>query len=422
MPELKHKALPSYLKSLGDEVIPSLIFIWGERFLCRKIFDGIIDFLLPGKEREIGYELLEGDDAVISVMIERLSTFSVFQKRRVVAARGIPIFSSQGTAASQSVKPDDLVRFKHFIEKGIPEDHFLVLTSETADRRKGIFSIFKERGLAIDCTVPKGDRKADQGEKTALLRFTMDEILVKSGKNIDGNAFQRLTEMTGFEPATFADDLERLVAFIGDRKVITLSDVESIVKRTKQDALFELNNAVSDKKLEASIFYFNSLTKSGFHPLQLHAALTNHFRKLFVVKNFILGEREKGNVCWRKGNRNYNLFMKETMPWIVKSDEELLSTLAQWERSLEGEGGAGTAQGKGKGKKKPATDLLIAPNPKNGYPVFQLFLKSDLFTFHSLCRVMAELAELDYQLKTSSDGDPNLLLEAFIINICMEQK
>ncbi len=416
MPELKHKELPSYLKSLENEVMPPLIFIWGERFLCRKIFDAIIDFLLPGKEREIGYELLEGDDAVISGMIERLSTFSVFQKRRVVAVKAVPIFSSQGTA-SQSVKPDDLVRLKNFIEKGIPEDHFLVLTSETADRRKGIFSTFKERGLAIDCTVPKGDRKADQGEKTALLRFTMDEILAKSGKKIDGNAFQRLTEMTGFEPATFADDLERLVAFIGDRKAITLSDVECIVKRTKQDALFELNNAVSDKKLDAAIFYFNSLAKSGFHPLQLHAALTNHFRKLFMVKNFILGEREKGNVCWRKGNRNYNLFMKETMPWIVKRDEALLNTLTQWETALKGEGTV--LKSKGKAKKKPTTDLLIAPNPKNGYPVFQLFLKSDLFTFHSLCQAMTDLAELDYQLKTSSDGDPKLLLEALIINICM---
>lgn len=422
MPELKHKALPSYLKNLAPEALPRLVFVWGELFLSRKIFDTIVDFLLPGKEREIGYELLEGDDAVISVMIERLTTFSIFQKRRVVAAKEVPIF--QGTGTSQGFDADDQERLKRLVEKGIPEDHFLVLTSESADRRKALFNVFKSAGLVIDCTVPKGNRKADQGEKTALLRFTMDEMLKKWGKKIDGDAFHRLTEMTGFDPAVFVGNLERLVAFVGDRPTITRIDVESIVKRTKTDALFELNNAVSNKKLDAALFYFNSLIQSGFHPLQLHASLTNHFRKLFMVKSFILEEEDKGNRCWRSGNGNYNLFMNETMPWIVKSDESLQRTALAWEKSLEGGGGDSESEsdGKNKKRKKTATDLLIAPNPKNGYPVFQLFIKSDHFTFDALCEVMNDLSELDYQFKTSSDGDPRILLEALIINICMGMK
>jgi len=414
MPELKQSELPSFLKKLKPEAIPPVFFVWGEEFLCRKVFDAIIAFLLPEGQRGIGYELLEGDDATVSVVIERLSTYSIFQEKRVVAIKNAPIFIPPGTAASAGFTPEAIEQLKALIEKGFPETHFLVMTSATADRRRLIFNTLKEFGVTIDCTVPKGNRKADQGQKTEFLRSTMKEILDRTGKGIDGHAFNQLSEMTGFDPATFADNLERLVSFIGERTQITADDVQSIVKRTRKDAIFELTNAVSDRKVGQALFFFKSLCESGFYPLQLLAALTNHIRKILVVKEFILSEKAKGNSCWQHGTRNYNQFMKNTMPFVIQGDGALSEKLQQWEQALAPDGT--------ENKKKITTDLAIAPNPKNGYPVFQMFVKSDNFSRDELISIFLKLSELDHQMKTSSDSDPFILLEALIIGICTPAK
>jgi len=67
--------------------------------------------------------------------------------------------------------------------------------------------------------------------------------------------------------------------------------------------------------------------------------------------------------------------------------------------------------------KLPANDLLLAPNPKNAYPIFQNFLKSENFALEELTCALSTLADLDYRIK-SSGGDTVTGLENFIMALC----
>jgi DNA polymerase-3 subunit delta len=78
---------------------------------------------------------------------------------------------------------------------------------------------------------------------------------------------------------------------------------------------------------------------------------------------------------------------------------------------------------KTKGKKKnprPVTDLIIAKNPKNPYPVYQMLLKSERFSTDELIAVFELLSQTDLSLK-STGQNPRLLLEKLILFICQEQ-
>lgn len=433
MAEIKHNLLRDYLDSLRPETIPPVFLIWGEEFICRKVFDTVVDFLLPGHLKEFGYELLEGEDAVIPVIMERLCTYSVFQDRQVIAVKNAPLFGSTGSPVAAGFTGRDLDNLLQLIEKGFPENHYLVITSSTADKRRTLFSAIKSSGVALDCTVSQGSGKADKNEQAELLRITMTDILDRTGKGIDGDAFQSLTEMTGFDPVTLNDNLERLTAFIGNRDTITLKDVHSVIRRTRKDAIFELTNAVAKKNLDSSLFYYNSLCDSGFHPLQLLAAIVNQMRKILVVKAFIENEAKKGNICWHRGNQSYQQFTANTMPFVIKADAELQNTLLLWsdelgnkmENEYTKDSDSEKTASKPKGKKtkimankKNTTDLVIAPNPKNAYPVYQTFLKSDNFGIDELASIMMELSEMDYRFKSSSDGDQAIVLEEMIMRIC----
>ncbi|MBF0573307.1 MAG: DNA polymerase III subunit delta, partial [Desulfamplus sp.] len=420
-------------------------------FLCRRVFDSVISFLLPSNLRELGYELLEGEEASIPVIIERICTYSFFQERRVIAIKNAPLFNAPGTSPSQGFLNHDLENLKNLIERGFPENNYLVITALNADKRRNLFNTIKTSGIAIDCSVAQGSGKTDKEEQTELLRLTMKMVLDKAGKGIDGDAFQALVEMTGFDPAALNDNLERLTSFIGNKNTITVEDVYKVVKRSRKDPIFELTNAVAQKNLELSIFYYKSLCDNGFHPLQLLAAIVNQIRRIFVVKIFVETEMQKGNSCWRQGNQNYQHFTANTMPFITKADEELDKIIAKWGEELKSRETQDklesnldddyesesddeelsfkpTKASKRKKKDEPdkksgankgkTTDLAIASNPKNTYPIFQTFLRSDKFKLSELANIMAELSEMDYKFKSSSDGDPFIILEEMIIRIC----
>lgn len=429
MAEIKHAQLSQWLESTPFQDLPSLYLIHGDAFLCRKMFDRILDVLLPPDQRGLGYDFLDGDDARLPVMVQRLSTYSMLQDRLVVAAKEIPLFS---TDRRPGFGAEDLDALQQLMEKGFPPGHYLLVTTSSADRRRTLFKTFKKNGLVVDCSVALGNRKADKIEQAALLRTLMEQVLAPMDKGIDGQAFALLTDLVGFDPATLVDNLEKLVAFIGPRPGITASDVRNLVERTRKDAIFEFTNAVAERNAASALFYFGSLAREGIHPLQFLKALTNQIRKIIRVKTFVDACRVKGKMVWHPG-QSYQQFTRVTLPVLVQEDEAMFARLAKWEDALPLEqAGKGPGKKTGKaaaakkprggkkavgGKKKPLTDLSMAPNPKNAYPIYQTFLKSDGFSQKELIAILMDLADLDHRMKSSTDH-PQILLENLIIGIC----
>ena len=307
------------------------------------------------------------------------------------------------------------------IEKGFPKENHLIITTDMVDKRRSLFKIINEKGMIIDCSVPKGDRKADKTAQEAVLNERMRTILTQSGKTIEQSAYLALCEMTGFNLRIFSDNIEKLIDYTGDRKKITISDIESVLKRTKLDPIYELTNAVTDKNIEKALFYLNSLLSGGDidHPLQLLTAMINQIRKLLVVKDFVENYLDGS---WHTGI-NYNNFQRNIMPLIKKYDTALLQKIEDWGKILLKDVDTGDQKDqkkKRKKKSKSVTDILIAKNPNNPYPVYKIMQKSVKFSKKDLLASMEHLSEADLRLKSSGQNQ-KLILEEAIFFICQSK-
>ena len=131
--------------------------------------------------------------------------------------------------------------------------------------------------------------------------------------------------MTGFELRTFSGNINKLIDYTGERKRITVDDVRAVVKRTKQDPIYNFSNAVMDRNLDDALFYMNSLLTGHDigHPLQLLAAITNQIRKLLLVKGFTGSSLGK---TWYSGCQ-FRDFEKKVLPAIIQYDENLAGRL-----------------------------------------------------------------------------------------------
>jgi len=299
------------------------------------------------------------------------------------------------------------------IEKGFPKNNHLVITADMVDKRRKLFKIIKKTGIIIDCSVPKGDRRADKIAQEAVLSERMEVLLDRYEKKMDKETYRTMYEMTGFDIGTFSDNLEKLISYVGDRKRITAEDVAFVLKRTKKDPIYELTNAIADRDIDKSLFFLNSLLAENFHPLQILASMTNQIRKLLVIRDFA---KSAHGSSWYP-EMQYAQFQNNVMASVQAYNKELLDQIEDWDDMLSGDMGGDPRRNKKKRetkKRKPVTDLEIPDNP---YPVYKMLIKSEKFTKNELVEDIEHLSQADFRLKTTKQK-PKIILEEAILWIC----
>ncbi len=313
---------------------------------------------------------------------------------------------------------DEASALQNAIEKGFPKGNHLVIITAMADKRRSLYKIISKHGITVDCSIPKGNRRADKSAQQAALSERLNAILSKNRKSIEGDAYQALYGLTGFDLRTFSNNVEKLVSFVGERPTITRSDVECVIKRTKKDPIYAFTNAITEKNANEALFYLESLLFDGsqsIRPEQIIVAMTNQIRKLILIKDFVASsEGDK----WYAGC-SFNDFKKSVLPVIQRYDKNFLSQLEVWQEMLSTDTGGGAAEAKKTPKKtaKAVTELLILKSPQNPYPVYQLFIKAERFTKEQLFAAAESLNRADLLIKTSVQNK-KLILEQAIINIC----
>jgi DNA polymerase-3 subunit delta len=468
------------LKAHAKKASAAVYLIHGEAAFVRMAFDDILRCILPDGRDSLTYEPIDGASADLADVVASLNTYSLVGGAKVVALRDARLFHTREDAgtlldgarkalsegdlpaaarrfisalAQLSLSPEELIHSKSSdwlppgydpgeddgwigrilehctagrltvpasadaagllekaIENGFPKEHRLIITTDITDRRRSLFKLIAARGLVVDCSVPKGDRKADKEAQEAALSAHMKTLLTSHGKTMGRAAFLSLCEMTGFEPGTFLNNLQILIHHAGARKEITTEDVEAVLTRTKKDPLYELTNAITDRQAEKALFFLGSLLEGEIHGLQALAAIANQVRKLLMAKDFT---SSSAGAVWHP-SCDYPRFQKAVMPAVADFDRKLQKRLEEWELVLKDP----ASQAKKKKKVTVSTDLLLAKNPANAYPVYQLLKKSDRFSRSELVRALESLNEADMKLK-SSPLDPRLVLERVIMQICV---
>ena len=92
MPVITYKDLNKYITDRGTDPFLPVYLIYGEELLTQGAFDELVNALIPASKRSINYEPLDGTQANVHEVIERVNTFSLLPGTKVIALRGSRIF------------------------------------------------------------------------------------------------------------------------------------------------------------------------------------------------------------------------------------------------------------------------------------------------------------------------------------------
>ena len=477
MPVTEYQNVKSYLSELQDSKPFPVYLIHGEEYLYRLIFKQLVDILLPDSGKNLNYEEIEGSGDNVFTLMEALNTFSFLSKRKVIAFTDAKIFYSKSDEENLLEKAklaydkeemkkaakhmasylgvlgltfddiseknrnekvmstsqkgidskffNDIFQFasdnnitvsanrdyakilQDTIEKGFPKGNLLVITTDQIDKRKTLFKTIKESGMVIDCSVPKGNRMADKTVQEAMMKEVMNQILSESGKKIDPAAYRNIIENIGFDFNTFAGSLKKLIDYSGSETLITREHVAAVLNRTREDPIYEVTGAVAKRDTQLALFYLSSLLSVNMFPLQILSAIINQLRKLIILKDFSDSPHGK---CWNK-KLTFQQFKTNVISEMTAYDQEMQNAALSLQAIF------AKPQKDGKKKEKADTDLLIAKNPNNPYPMFQSLLQAENFPRNELIQALETASMADIRLKTTT-LNPKIVLENMIIRIC----
>jgi DNA polymerase III subunit delta len=256
-----------------------------------------------------------------------------------------------------------------FLDRGLPEWSFLLLTAVQVDRRTRLYKRFEEMGAALYLGLER-DRSGKISREN-LLEF-LTQRLRQAGRNLDSRARETILARAGDDLRAFQQELDKLLLFVGDRPSIRTEDVEAIVTDQGEGWVFDLTRAIAERDAREALMQLGRLLAQGEHPLRILATVSTEVRRLLYARQLLDTDLVK---LWRRG-----------------------MTYQQFQQNVLTEG-------------KP----LLTRNPYADYMCFQ---RAQHFSLDELRLCMEGLFDADLRLK-SSGSQARLVLEKWILGICL---
>ncbi|MCI5144447.1 MAG: DNA polymerase III subunit delta [Candidatus Electrothrix sp. AR3] len=173
------------------------------------------------------------------------------------------------------------------LESGLPSNNCLLLLAEEVDKRKKLYKSLSKKYPIINLSVDTGATAKAKKAQQSVLQEQVSQTLQKMGKTMARGVLKQLLERVGFHPVAVVMETEKLALSIGDAPQITLHDLNMMVGRTRQEAVFELTQAIGDGKLDNALLIAARLRENGVHGLAILATLRNFTRTLLLFRSLV---------------------------------------------------------------------------------------------------------------------------------------
>jgi DNA polymerase-3 subunit delta len=236
------------------------VFVGDEAFFRKRFRDAILDHLVPADLRDFSifeFDLAEND---LAEVLDRARTPSLMAPFQVFFVRGVKNLFGRGS------NEEKLAAIEEYCKNPNP-DALLVFVADhisiPADVRKMEMQD-KERYQRIRDTMGSycGIVELARVEEGEAVRWISDYCTGR-GVKIEADGARELVDALGGDMMMISNELEKLILYVGEKKRITLGDVETMVLAAKQRSLYELTDAISSKDRVRALEILDAILISG---------------------------------------------------------------------------------------------------------------------------------------------------------------
>lgn len=268
------------MKRLLEEIktgqLKQVYILYGEEAYLRNQYrDNLKNALLGGGD-PMNLHYFEGKGIDVQEVIDLAQTMPFLAERRVIILENSGLFASVGEELANYLKV-------------LPETTSFVFVEKKVDERCRLYKTATAKGRAIEFKTL---------DEEMLKRWILG-LLNKENKKITERDMNLFLDKTGPDMTNIKGELEKLLCYCMDRDVITAQDIETICTRQVVNQIFDMINAIADKRQKTAMDLYYDLLMLKERPMRILPLITRQFNLLLQVKEL----RNKGYDAYTIGEK-----------------------------------------------------------------------------------------------------------------------
>ena len=236
---------------------PVYLFYGEEAYLKQQYKNRLKNAVLPEGDT-INLSIYSGKGIDVKEMIAQADTMPFFAEHRLLLIEDSGFFKNANQQLAEYIP-------------SIPEETIMLFVESEVDKRGKLYKAVSKKGSVVEFTA--------QNEQT-LTRWILG-ILKTEGKMITSGAMKQFLEKTG-------TDMERirqeLICYCMEKESITEEDVAVICSEQTENKIFDMINAMAEKKQKKAMELYYDLLALREPPMRILYLITRQFNLLMQVK------------------------------------------------------------------------------------------------------------------------------------------
>ncbi len=267
-----------------------------DEFAVKAQARALIAELCPGDpDDDPALEIVSGDGdevkfpELMAQFLSSLRTAPFLSDHQIIWLRNFAFFAELCDAVKGDGAAAEVVRH---LSEALPPEQTVVINGPGLDQRKAFVKAVKAAGAELQ--LANAEKSSDRNFSENRRRRIAD-LCREAGKRIAPAAAQYLENTIGTDSGTLAQELEKLLLFVGDAPEITLEDCRAIASRTPEAVSWNFTGALVERDTRGALEVLDALIKQGDAAIKVLAAVTSEFQKIIQVKR-AMAELKLGKV------------------------------------------------------------------------------------------------------------------------------
>lgn len=292
----------------------NLYLLYGEEAYLRRQYRDKLKAALVLQGDAMNCSVYSGKDINASEVVDLAGTMPFFAERRVVIVENSGWFKSGNDQIAALVK-------------SLPDTTCMIFVEAEVDKRGKLFKAVTANGCAALCEM----------QDEATLRKWVMGLLKKENKTITPDALNLLLDKTGTNMENIRREVEKLVCYRYYEDGITAADVEELCIVQIQNQIFDMVEAVAQKKQKQALGLYYNLLALKEAPMKILALTARQFHMLLQVKEMKSKGYQESDIARQTGLNPYFLkkkYIPQAAQFKLPQLEAALRTCVEAEENI----------------------------------------------------------------------------------------
>ena len=256
----------------------SVYLLYGEERYLRRQYRDRLQKALTSDGDTMNTHFYHGKDVPVGEIIDLAETLPFLAERRVIFINNSGLFKSGGEKMAEYL-PE------------MSESTCIIFTESKVDKRSKLFKAVQSKGYAAEFAI--------QDENT--LKRWIAGMLAKENKKITESTVQLFLTKTGTDMENIQMELEKLICYCLDKEVVTDADVEAICTTRITNHIFDMINAIADKKQREALELYYDLLALKEPPMRILFLIARQCNMLLQAKELKVKGHDNRSIASKMG-------------------------------------------------------------------------------------------------------------------------